>query len=163
MDLSLSDILWIVAAVIVGGASIVVAPWLWDQRAAAGAILGAVRRRYLTVSFDGLLDAIADERSEDARNVHSEALERPWIDAVPEMPERSEWTREELVTFLAGIKIIGADGLPAPIAKAKIASVAGLRAEEAGELIRIARGEPDPPLVNPLRVRDQSGERLISR
>lgn len=83
-------------------------------------------------------------RSDDARNVHSDALDRPWSDAVPEMPERTEWTREELVTFLAGIRVIGADGVAAPIAKAKISAAAGLRAEDAAELIRAARGEPEP-------------------
>lgn len=104
-------------------------------------------------------------RSDDARNVHSDALDRPWNDAVPEMPERTEWTREELVTFLAGIRVIGADGVAAPIAKAKISAAAGLRAEDAAELIRAARGEPEPA-PDPrsvLRVRDGQGERVIAR
>lgn len=102
------------------------------------------------------------DRSDDARNVHSEALERPWNDAVPEIPERAEWTREDLVTFLAGIRVIDATGSAQPLAKAKIAAVAGLRAEDAADLIRAARGEPEPsgPV---LRVRDAGGERVIAR
>lgn len=165
MDLSLNDIVRIVVVCLIGGASIVAAGFAWDQRAIIGALLDAARRRYLTVSFAGLVEAIADDRSDDARNVHSDALDRPWNDAVPEMPERTEWTREELVTFLAGIRAIGADGVAAPIAKAKISAAAGLRAEDAAELIRAARGEPEPA-PDPrsvLRVRDGQGERVIAR
>lgn len=139
-EFGLADVGYIVGAVLVGGLSIILAGVLWHGRATIFAVLGAIGRRYFTVS----LAAIADDRSDDARNVHSEALERPWIDAVPEMPERSEWTREELVTFLAGIRLIGADGIAAPIAKAKISAAAGLRAEDAAELIRAARGQPNP-------------------
>lgn len=100
------------------------------------------------------------DRSVRADPPRSEALERP---------NRSEagtitiWTQDEAIDVLSRVRIVGADGLARPISKRKIALVAGLRADQVGEMVRAARGEPTPPLVNPLRVRDERGERMISR
>ena len=156
MDLSLNDIVRIVVVCLVGGASIVAAGFAWDQRAIIGAVLGALRRRYLTVSFDGLMESIADDTpyrdTGDIDQLKPASMGAPQTGAIP--------SDEALARHLAALtKPNGTHWLSA---NKIVAAVGGDRATVLA-WIREERGQPDPaqPAKRQIALRHNGVEELV--
>lgn len=166
MDLSLNDIVRIVVATVLGGLSIIGGMFAWDKRATIGAVLGALRRRYVTVSFDGFLQLV-----EDARNPHSDAAEPARNAAVPEVREPipadgNAIAIDDLIVLLSGIPIIGRDGTVGYLSQDKLATLYGGRRADALLHVKELCGvldEPDPaqPAKRQIALRHNGVEELV--
>jgi hypothetical protein len=91
-----------------------------------------------------------NDRSESAGNVHSDAVERP-TERTPEWStEGAKLTKEQWLTFLARSEMLDNESQLQPFAKANIAKLVGIRAEDAIKMIDDARGvAPQPKSGDP--------------
>lgn len=135
-------------------------------------VIGSLVMRWMEGSGDSSVkqSATVPAPRPNPRELRSDAVEPPT--ELPELrgsepldigSEPVYVTKEELARSLALVVIIDDDGRR--LSQDIISRAAGMSKERAGQLVREMRGQPDPdpPLVNPLRVRDQAGERLIPR
>lgn len=166
------EIVMIVKVCVLGGLSIIGAKVAWTEREKIAALVSATWRRFVTVSFEDVVNRIEDSRPDYVEPEEEVTPARPGTPyrSVPDTnqlePASSGLARtgtvptdEALIKLLAGLqKPSGAWALSAN----KIAVVIGGERESVLAIIREVRGITEP-IKDGLRVKDSQGERLISR